>query len=358
MPLFMDLHKASDYDVKPTVEEIKRNHIADLEVQSKFGVKFLQYWINEEAGLVFCLMEAPDKESCAAVHREAHGAMPCNVIELQGGDYMSFMGEEYKANEFDIVEKTNGTLDAGYRFILAADLICMEGHDLLQENIEDMIRKSGGRLVNRPGHRIMAAFTTGAPAIDCAAEIIQTVQKMPDKNIEVRIGISAGEPVTTQEDIFAGAIQLANRLCDIALNHQVIISPLVKELTGTISQPNQGTESGLKILNRADEQFLHLLLEAVADLFSTGAFHIDALSNRLGMSRSGLYRRITHLTGRSANSFFQELRMQKALRLIQDKYGNIAQVALETGFSNPSYFAKNFQKRFGILPFKASKLDS
>ena len=70
MPLFMDLHKADDYDVKPTVEEIKRNHIADLAVQHKYGVKFLQYWINEEPGLVFCLMEGPDKESCAAVHRD------------------------------------------------------------------------------------------------------------------------------------------------------------------------------------------------------------------------------------------------------------------------------------------------
>jgi AraC-like DNA-binding protein len=356
MPLFMDLHKASDYEVKPTVEEIKRNHIADLEVQSKFGVKFLQYWINEEAGLVFCLMEAPDKESCAAVHREAHGAMPCNVIELKGGDYMSFMGDEYKANEFDIVEKTNGALDAGYRIILVADVLSIEGHDALQENIEHIIRKSGGRLVNRPGHRIMAAFTTGAPAIECAAEIIQTVQEIPEKTIEIRIGISAGEPVTSQQDIFADAIQLANRLCDIAQNQQVLISPLVKELTGTIRLPDQEMENRLKILNRDDEQFLTLLLESANSLLSSESFHIDSLGNTLGMSRSGLYRRIKGLTGVSANSFIQELRLQKALRLIRDKYGNIAQIALETGFSNPSYFSKSFQKRFGMLPFKAAKL--
>ena len=64
MPLFMDLHKASDYDTMPTVEDIKKNHIADLAVQHKYGVKFIQYWINEEAGMVFCLMEAPNKEAC------------------------------------------------------------------------------------------------------------------------------------------------------------------------------------------------------------------------------------------------------------------------------------------------------
>lgn len=346
MPLFMDLHKASDYDAKPTVEDIKRNHIADLEVQHKYGVKFLQYWINEEAGLVFCLMEAPNKEACAAVHAEAHGAMPCNVIELQGGDYMNFMGDENKANEFDIVENADGTLDAGYRMIMIVDVISITGDD--QDNIDDIVKRSGGRIVNRPGHRKTIVFTTGAPAIECATNILQTIQNMPGK--EVRIGISAGEPVTDQQDIFADAIQLANRLCDIAQNNQVVISSLVKQFTTGNSE--------CKALNAEEEQFLHRLLDTVNALLSQGDFNIDALSDALAMSRSGLYRKITELTGSSANAFIHELRMQKALRLLRNKYGNVTQVALEVGFNNPSYFAKSFQKRFGILPFRAAKLDS
>ena len=195
MPLFMDLHKASDYDVKPTVDEIKRNHIADLEVQHKYGVKFLQYWINEEAGLVFCLMEAPDKESCAAVHREAHGAMPCNVIELKGGDYMTYLGQEGRVNEFDIVENADGSLDAGYRVILVVDSISILEQNLLDEKIDQVIKKSGGRVVNRPGPRKTIVFSSGGPAIECAASILDSVQNLV-ANIEVRIGISAGEPVT------------------------------------------------------------------------------------------------------------------------------------------------------------------
>lgn len=358
MPLFMDLHKASDYDVKPTVDEIKRNHIADLETQHKYGVKFLQYWINEEAGLVFCLMEAPDKESCAAVHREAHGNMPCNVIELKGGDYLAFMDEETKANAFDIVEKPDGTLDAGYRIILVADFISISQDDLVQENIDGIIQKYGGRLLNRPGDRKTIVFTTGAPAIECAMSIMRNLQNLDDKTNEVRIGISAGEPVTAQQDIFAEAIQLANRLCDIAQNGQLLISSLAKQLTGEIKFTDQGQEKPWKILNQDDEQFLNLLIDSVNILLSQSTLHIDSLGKRLGMSRSRLYRRITKLTGYSANSFIQELRMQKALRLIRNKYGNITQVALETGFSNPSYFAKNFQKRFGMPPLQAAKLNS
>jgi AraC-like DNA-binding protein len=350
MPLFMDLHKAADYDVKPTVEEIKRNHIADLEVQHKYGVKFLQYWINEEAGLVFCLMEAPDKESCAAVHQEAHGHMPCNVIELQGGDYMAYMGNESKANKFDIVERTDGTFDTGYRIILIADLISMAESPLSHENIDQIIQQYGGRVVNRPGTRKTIVFTTTDPAIECAINIKRHIQNLPAPTIEVRIGISAGEPVTNQDDIFADAVQLANSLCDSAQSGQVLISSLAKELTQQSALQKSMQEKSLKFLNREDEQFLSLLVEKINASLPEQTATIDNLSKTLGMSRSRLYRKITELTGYSANRFILEMRMQKALRLLNSKYGNISQVALEVGFNNPSYFSKNFQIRFGMAP--------
>jgi AraC-like DNA-binding protein len=351
----MDLHKASDYDVKPTVEEIKHNHIADLEVQHKYGVKFIQYWINEDAGLVFCLMEGPDKESCAAVHREAHGAMPCNIIELQGGDYLAFIHDDTKANEFDIVEKADGTLDAGYRIILVADYLSISQDTSFQETIEKLSIECNGRIMNRPGHRKTIVFSTGYQAIECAAGIMRNVQAFAGNLNELRIGISAGEPVTEQQGFFADAIQLANRLCDIAQNGQVLISSLAKQLTGEI-KPNRWNETPLKTLHADDEHFLNLLIESVNKLSCGPALHVDGLSKHLGMSRSRLYRRITQLAGCSANDLIHELRMQKALKLIKNKYGNITQIAIESGFNNPSYFAQNFQKRFGVLPFKAAKL--
>jgi AraC-like DNA-binding protein len=354
MPLFMDMHKASDYDVKPTVEEIKRNHIADLAVQHKYNVQFLQYWINEEAGLVFCLMEGPDKESCAAVHQEAHGGMPCNIIELQGGDYMAFMGNEGKVNAYDIVERPDGTLDTGYRIILVADIMAVTPTTACRERIEQLVHQAGGRLVPRPGNRILAAFTASEPAIGCAIQIIQQVQQ-EDASTEVRIGVSAGEPVTEQKDLFADSIQLANRLCDIARSGQAAIAPLVKALTQA-SATSHLKHQALKILNREDERFLHQLIDSMAPMLSQPGFAIDDLGKKLGVSRSQLYRKITQLTGYSANTFIRELRLQKALQLIRDQYGNITQVALEVGFTNPSYFAKNFQDRFGVSPLSVLKL--
>ncbi|HLG40933.1 MAG TPA: nickel-binding protein [Chitinophagaceae bacterium] len=353
MALFMDLHKASDYDVKPTVDEIKRNHIADLEVQDKYGVKFLQYWINEEAGLVFCLMEAPDKESCAAVHREAHGAMPCNIIELQGGDYIAFMGNEGSVNEFDIAETGGGSLDTGYRIILAADIISAKNHEQIYNSISRAIKETAGRSVNRSGGRETIVFTSAMPAIECAIKMITEVQSMDDPANETRIGISAGEPVTEQGDFFGYSIQLANRLCDIAQNNQVIISPLVKQLAGEISL--QHIKEPVKVLNPEEEIFLNQLSEAANAMISGPAFNIAALGKHLGLSKSQLYRKINSLTGRPANNFIKELRLQKAYKLIRNKYGNVSEVAFETGFSSPSYFTRSFQKRFDILPLQVLK---
>lgn len=82
MPLYMDIHKNVEGLTKEGAEE---GHKLDLEVQEKYGVKYLHYWVNEEEGTVFCLFEAPSKEAGEAVHREAHGGVADEIIEVKEG---------------------------------------------------------------------------------------------------------------------------------------------------------------------------------------------------------------------------------------------------------------------------------
>jgi len=359
MPIFMDLHRASDFKVPPTLEDITHLHVADLKVQQRLGVNIFQYWINEQAGLVFCLMEGPDKQSCLAVHRDSHGNLPCNIIELQGSDYMTFMGDEFKPNEFDLVTRPDGSLDTGYRIILVADFISITGDDTFSNNIHSIIEKKGGRYVNKPGFREMIVFTSSNTAIECALNILKAATSLGSDTNEIRIGISAGAPVTAdRQDIFAEAIQLANRLCDLARNKQIIVSSLTRELTREPELRNYKDQKTIKLLMPEEEQFLNLLVEKVTPALSDESLDIESLGKKIGVSRSGLYRKITELTGYSANHLIRELRMQKALKLIRNKYGNIAQVSLEVGINNPSFFAKSFQDRFGIPPSAALKLYS
>ena len=350
MPLFLDLHKAGDYEAKPTAEEIKKNHIADLSVQKKYGVRFIQYWINEDQGMVFCLMEGPDKESCAAVHREAHGNMPCNIIELKGGDYKIYLGEEGKANQFDIVENSDGTFDSGTRIFIAVDLLSVESISPSYKIIRDAFTTFHGREISHPGDRLLVVFNSAQQAARCAATILKQLKKI--NRTEVQIGICAGYPLTDKDNFFEAGVNLAHRHCDVAIDGHVFVSANVKGLSGT-SFENDKSDT-FRIITPEEEKFITRLLNIIHPSLDQPDFNVDSICKQIGISRAQLYRKVVSLTGMAPNNFVKELRLKKAVRLIRRNKGNIAQVAYETGFNNPSYFSTIFQRRFGVLPSQLS----
>ena len=79
MALFMDVHNnaggVSEADVAGA-------HAADLATQDKHGVSYLKYWVDEEAGKIFCLVEAPDADAASTVHREAHGLVADEIYKV------------------------------------------------------------------------------------------------------------------------------------------------------------------------------------------------------------------------------------------------------------------------------------
>lgn len=82
MPLFMDEHHHVE---GVTAEAVAGAHQKDLEVQAKHGVKYLRYWLDESAGKIYCLVDAPNKEAAIAVHREAHGLVADDIHEVIEG---------------------------------------------------------------------------------------------------------------------------------------------------------------------------------------------------------------------------------------------------------------------------------
>jgi hypothetical protein len=82
MPLYMDTHHHVE---GLTADAVAQAHEADLKAQEKHGVKYLRYWFDEGSGKVFCLVEAPNKEAAIAVHREAHGLVADEIIEVKEG---------------------------------------------------------------------------------------------------------------------------------------------------------------------------------------------------------------------------------------------------------------------------------
>ena len=82
MPLYLDSHHRIP---GLTGEAVAKAHAADLAVQAKHSVSYLRYWYDEATGKVFCLAEAPSAEAAIAVHREAHGLLADEVVEVREG---------------------------------------------------------------------------------------------------------------------------------------------------------------------------------------------------------------------------------------------------------------------------------
>jgi hypothetical protein len=82
MPLFMDTHTI---DGGVSVDDVAKAHLADLQTQGKYDVSYLRYWVDETAGKVFCLVDAPDADAAAAVHREAHGLVADEIYPVHEG---------------------------------------------------------------------------------------------------------------------------------------------------------------------------------------------------------------------------------------------------------------------------------
>jgi hypothetical protein len=82
VPLFMDVHQI---DGGVAMDDVAKAHLADLQTQAAYDVRYLRYWVDEGRGQVFCLVEAPTAEAAADVHREAHGLVADHIYQVQEG---------------------------------------------------------------------------------------------------------------------------------------------------------------------------------------------------------------------------------------------------------------------------------
>lgn len=80
--LFMDVHHLG---TRVKAGDVEKAHQKDLATQGQFGVNFLNYWVNEKTGTIFCLSHAPDSLAIIKTHKAAHGLLPVSTKEIKQG---------------------------------------------------------------------------------------------------------------------------------------------------------------------------------------------------------------------------------------------------------------------------------
>ena len=81
--LYMDVHELGAGKV--TAKDVAEAHKKDLAVEGKYNVDFKAYWVDEKAGKVYCLSEAPNPDAITAAHKEAHGLLPSKIMAVTEG---------------------------------------------------------------------------------------------------------------------------------------------------------------------------------------------------------------------------------------------------------------------------------
>src|SRR5688500_18439487 len=112
MPLYMDIHTCEGAHA----DDVARAHMKDMEIQGAYDVEYKKYWFNEQAGKLFCLVEAPNPEAAQRVHLEAHGLAAEKFIEIDPDLVDSFMGTS-PANEAGavVIQGARSDYDFGIR---------------------------------------------------------------------------------------------------------------------------------------------------------------------------------------------------------------------------------------------------
>jgi class 3 adenylate cyclase len=236
MPVYMDRHEFASINA----EMIAAAHLQDLAVQEKFGVQFLNYWFDMDRQTAFCLARGPSGEAVEAAHAASHGLIATQVIEVDEQAVELFMGK--------IVNHQPGEpyVETAFRTILFTDLEgstsltqqlgdarAMEVLRLHDSIVSDAIKVRGGSEVKHTGDGLMASYLSVTSGIASAVDMQRRLADAADPSgalARVRVGLSAGEPVTERNDLFGAAVQLAARLCQRAEPGTILASSGVRDI--------------------------------------------------------------------------------------------------------------------------------
>jgi class 3 adenylate cyclase len=252
MPLFMDRHDIQGVTAQAVIEA----HEKDMAVQDKHGANYLTYWVDEARGSVFCLCDAPSKEICEQVHREAHGLVANHIMEVDPATVEAFLGSSSTPPSMVSMSRLDSAPpltvasslgSSAFRAILFTDIQGSTARtrelgdalamDLLRAHnriIRERLAAHEGREVKHTGDGFMVAFASASQAVECGITILKQLEahnrENPEMAIHVRIGLTAGEPVEEDNDLFGATVQLAARLCAGARTDSILVSGVVRDL--------------------------------------------------------------------------------------------------------------------------------
>lgn len=307
------------------------------------------------------------------------------LVELAGNDHLFWVGdttsvlEEMKA----FITNAQPTKTYGERLytLLAANVLrSNEAVPNPQEVIRNLVIQYRGQIVQYNREAFTAIFEGPSKAVHCGIDLIRTMSRL---NTQLSIGVHIKESLTNEthfindrtRSLIESILKPARPnqilitqpvkflLSGAGLNlkqHEIIREPLTGELI-PLFQATDHLESTISSLDRGrrsipqNDSFLENVLQVIEKNLSDELFGVDKLCKEIGVSERQVQRKLKAITNKSPNQLISSVRLHRAKELLFNNTLNIAEIAFQAGFSNPSYFSKVFKKEFGSSPSELLK---
>ena len=115
-------------------------------------------------------------------------------------------------------------------------------------------------------------------------------------------------------------------------------------------QPDVKLEQVLESVPSFNNTFIQEVIRLVDENLQNPDFKIDDLAETMNMSRAVFYRKIKTFTGASPIDLVKEMRLKRALELLDADTYSLSEVAYQSGFSSPQYFSRVFKEQMQCTP--------
>jgi pimeloyl-ACP methyl ester carboxylesterase/AraC-like DNA-binding protein len=304
-------------------------------------------------------------------------------VEFDGSDHMFWVGNtEEVINEIKafISNTTPEVVHERKLYTIGAAKILSDKRpnaDQL-EFLSQYVSQYSGKIIHADGQTFVATFEGPSKAVNCALGLIDAARNL---NAQTVIGIHIKE-VSVGESTFISKETGAflDSIFEQGEPNQILVTQTVKYLLlgaglsfcqqkKPVFEPVSGEphflfavddEMSTDVLSSnfqiyqlsKNNSFLETVLQCIDSHMEDELFGVEKLCKEIGISDRQLQRKLKAITSKSPNQLISSVRLHRAKELLLLNNDNIAEVAYQTGFSNPSYFSKSFKKEFGITPSK------
>lgn len=301
-------------------------------------------------------------------------------VELEGNDHMFWVGN------------TNAVLEEIRKFIMevrpeqnygrqlftiaAARLIADERAKPEQQDlIAQFVTQYRGKVVQCDGRTFFASFEGPSKAVHCFMNLFDTVKSM---GAQLAVGIHIKEGAVDEAHFISPDTEMfVETILQQADPNQILLTQTVKYLlsgaglsfkehktifdgktsethllfsvTDDVHVNEQQSPQKTTRLSQSTS-FLDNVLQVIESYMDNDMFGVEKLCTEIGISERQLQRKLKAVTNKSPIQLISSVRLHRAKQLLLESDCNVAEVAYQTGFSNPSYFSKSFKKEFGQSP--------